>query len=412
MPALLAAFDAPAPFSTKGKRDVTNVPAQSLALMNDPFVHELAKSWMEEMLRQTKDMPDSKRIDFVFERALGRPPSNDERSQALKYIDSTLTANRTAIRSLRNLELRMIQLEKERKAFVEPIKKVILQARIRQGQDVKPVGPEPLMHWTFETGFREELLSVDTKPVGNARIKDGKLILDGKSFVATEPITKDIAEKTLEVWVTLDNLNQRGGGAISIQTLDGNTFDSIVFGERQPGEWMAGSNFFARTQDVGGPKEVQATDDPVHVAVVYSKDGTITCYRNGLAYGKPYRKSGLQKYTAGKFQILFGMRHGTRQKQTSRLAGSIHEAKFYDRALSASEIKASALGDPNFVSQKQLVAQMSKEQQSRWKEMNAAINSTRARLDETQHSVRVEANAHWHELGKAVFNLKEFIYLR
>jgi hypothetical protein len=30
------------------------------------------------------------------------------------------------------------------------------------------------------------------------------------------------------------------GGVISIQTLDGGMFDAIVFGEREPGRWMAG----------------------------------------------------------------------------------------------------------------------------------------------------------------------------
>ena len=36
----MLAFDQPAPFGTKGRRSVSNVPAQSLALLNDPFVLE------------------------------------------------------------------------------------------------------------------------------------------------------------------------------------------------------------------------------------------------------------------------------------------------------------------------------------------------------------------------------------
>ena len=42
------------------------------------------------------------------------------------------------------------------------------------------------------------------------------------------------------------NLSQQGGSALTIQS--GDRFDAIVFGERARGRWMAGSNFFQRTQ--------------------------------------------------------------------------------------------------------------------------------------------------------------------
>ena len=42
---LLLAFDTPIPFSTVGRRTVSNVPAQALILMNDPFVHQQAEAW-------------------------------------------------------------------------------------------------------------------------------------------------------------------------------------------------------------------------------------------------------------------------------------------------------------------------------------------------------------------------------
>src|ERR1700756_4391774 len=40
---MLLAFDYPIPFSTNGRRSVSNVPAQALSLMNNPFVLEQAK---------------------------------------------------------------------------------------------------------------------------------------------------------------------------------------------------------------------------------------------------------------------------------------------------------------------------------------------------------------------------------
>ena len=41
----MLAFDTPIPFSTVGRRNVSNVPAQALILMNDPFVAEQAEKW-------------------------------------------------------------------------------------------------------------------------------------------------------------------------------------------------------------------------------------------------------------------------------------------------------------------------------------------------------------------------------
>ena len=40
---MLLAFDIPTPFTTMGRRNVSNVPAQALILMNDPFVHRAGR---------------------------------------------------------------------------------------------------------------------------------------------------------------------------------------------------------------------------------------------------------------------------------------------------------------------------------------------------------------------------------
>ena len=44
---MLLAFDAPVPFSTMGRRNVSNVPAQALTLLNDPLVILEARLWAE-----------------------------------------------------------------------------------------------------------------------------------------------------------------------------------------------------------------------------------------------------------------------------------------------------------------------------------------------------------------------------
>jgi Protein of unknown function (DUF1553) len=50
----LLAFDTPAPFSTVGKRTVSNVPAQALILMNDPFVHNQADVWAKRVVAERR----------------------------------------------------------------------------------------------------------------------------------------------------------------------------------------------------------------------------------------------------------------------------------------------------------------------------------------------------------------------
>jgi hypothetical protein len=74
----LSAFDFPVPASCRGRRDSTNVPAQSLGLMNDPLVARWAGDWAQ---RFQKDEPDAA-IGRMFEEAYGRAPTPAERDLA------------------------------------------------------------------------------------------------------------------------------------------------------------------------------------------------------------------------------------------------------------------------------------------------------------------------------------------
>ncbi len=69
-PAFLETFDYPAPLAGRGSRDVTNVPAQALTLLNDPFVVEMARRWGEKLAVDGRTPEE--RIDGMFRQALGR----------------------------------------------------------------------------------------------------------------------------------------------------------------------------------------------------------------------------------------------------------------------------------------------------------------------------------------------------
>ncbi|MBX7105542.1 MAG: DUF1553 domain-containing protein, partial [Gemmataceae bacterium] len=71
------AFDAPTPFSTVGRRTVSNVPAQALILLNDPFVREQSKLWAART-------PD---VDRMYREAFGRLPDDAERAACRAFAE-------------------------------------------------------------------------------------------------------------------------------------------------------------------------------------------------------------------------------------------------------------------------------------------------------------------------------------
>ncbi len=84
---MMLAFDTPIPFSTVGRRNVSNVPAQALILMNDPFVAEQSVAWARKVLAEKDASPES-RIRRMYAEAFSREPTAEETSAALAFLDS------------------------------------------------------------------------------------------------------------------------------------------------------------------------------------------------------------------------------------------------------------------------------------------------------------------------------------
>jgi hypothetical protein len=82
----LRAFDFPEPFSATGQRDITNVPAQSLTMMNDERVAALASAWATRVLADQKLATDEERIRNMFLAALGRPAQDSEVARFEAYL--------------------------------------------------------------------------------------------------------------------------------------------------------------------------------------------------------------------------------------------------------------------------------------------------------------------------------------
>ena len=151
-----------------------------------------------------------------------------------------------------------------------------------------------------------------------------------------------IIDKTLVAWVRLADTNQRGGSALTLFD-EGEHFDAIVFGEVEPGRWMAGSDLFRRTpQDQAAyAVETAGPDELVQVAVAY-EGRTITIYRNGVRYAS-HHIDAAQPFSLDA-TVLVGLRYLGGMGAIGPLAGEVEEARVYDVGLSAEQIRGLRLG--------------------------------------------------------------------
>jgi hypothetical protein len=81
---MMLAFDLPVPATTVGRRNVSNVPAQALILLNDPFVDEQALAWARRAL--AVDLPAAERVGRLYEAAIGRPAEPRELEAAVEFL--------------------------------------------------------------------------------------------------------------------------------------------------------------------------------------------------------------------------------------------------------------------------------------------------------------------------------------
>ena len=297
-----------------------------------------------------------------------------------------LHAERGRAERLAALRLRLKHNTQSIAAIEQPARKAVLHRRRnpetpREGtagnrplSQIQPGPPVPYARWSFDGDATDSVGNHHGQLFDGAVVESGRLILDGRrSSMRTSPLDRDLREKTLEAWVSLDNLTQRGIGVIGLDTPGDRTFDSIVFGEQTPQHWMAGSDYFRRTRPAQGTAETSLPGQLIHTAIVYSKDNSITLYRNGRPYGKPYTRGVLQPFLKGKSRFLFGQRL---TGVNPPLAGGIEEARAYARALSAAEIAASYEAGPDGIRLETLLAILTPQQRRQL----IALHATRREL--------------------------------
>jgi sucrose-6-phosphate hydrolase SacC (GH32 family) len=184
-------------------------------------------------------------------------------------------------------------------------------------------------------------MQLHTGPPTTAQFKDIQLKIIKPAVVIAAPppgIAKPqatLTDKTFVAWVAPANLTQHGGSVLTLDDRQSH-FDGVVFGERAPARWMAGSDHYLRTdlKQAAWLAETADANTLVQVAVVY-RGNEVTTYRDGKLYSRHTIKKPL---SFGSDSVLvIGPRH---LGNGDFFAGAIDDARIYDRALTAEQVAA------------------------------------------------------------------------
>ncbi|MCA9049062.1 MAG: DUF1553 domain-containing protein, partial [Planctomycetaceae bacterium] len=76
------------PHTTTGARPQTNVPSQSLFMMNDPLVMDTAAITAKRLLAEMPDASTEVRVQQLFELLTGIPPTDEELRAMSRFVET------------------------------------------------------------------------------------------------------------------------------------------------------------------------------------------------------------------------------------------------------------------------------------------------------------------------------------
>ena len=221
-------------------------------------------------------------------------------------------------------------------------------------------------HWTFEKG--EELKDLTGNwpdiELKGAKVVNGALDVDAGKWALTvgDYEGPNIKEKTLISWFSFQNNGVTKGSIICIDKIGEDSFDSIVYAERQPSQWMAGSSWFKRTDDFKPGFKDTTKGEKFMMAITYAgkKSPTVKGYRNGENIsGKGYEKGEMITWEKGDAEVIWGKRHGGVDGGPGDIDGLIYESRIYGVALTEAEIKGLKEGSLSVESHNKLATKWS-----------------------------------------------------
>lgn len=221
------------------------------------------------------------------------------------------------------------------------------------------VPPAPVGWWTFEGPDPLVDRSGHWEPLtlgGDATVEGGALRLRAQVHPTCHSRATGwagaagysgppIGDKTLVAWVDLRDPSIRAGGVLSLDTRDDtDVFDAIVWAETVPGRWMAGSNYYTRTQ----PAVLEDETDFGLVQIaridrIVGDEVEVTLCRNGRLLAT-YRDAPPARWAPENAEVSFGRRHTSRANvETGGLDGDVLEARIYATALDCTTVGALTL---------------------------------------------------------------------
>lgn len=93
VPGVLRMFDYANPDMHAPQRSETTVPQQALFSLNHPFVAERAKALIRRMDQSTQSNDLARRLDWLFQNVLQRPPTTTESNAILQFLSSEIEPN-------------------------------------------------------------------------------------------------------------------------------------------------------------------------------------------------------------------------------------------------------------------------------------------------------------------------------
>ena len=338
---LLHTLDLPTPVTTKGQRDQTNVPAQSLLMMNNTQIMHLATRFAERIARDPDLHNDRERIAAMFRLALGRPPTEPELGAAKQFLAQAVD-RKPAREDVETWSAAALERREESagiRDFTAEKTRGVLRFYHRAS------APRAVAAWEFDDPPKNRRVydAIGLLPLKlgrHVRVDDGALWLGTSDVVASKPIRRTLDEYTLETWVA-----------------------------GLPGEAV------------------------VHLVLARDRKGAWTAYRNS-AEADPERVRQELPMSLDEGRIRFG---GAGHAPLGLL-----QARLYDRVLAPADVAASALGN---------IEAPSEEEQARiYRGSWSRIARLEAEADQLEQSAG--GGDAWRRLAHAMFNLKEFMYLR
>ena len=105
------------------------------------------------------------------------------------------------------LEAQRNELCAELAAIEQPVRE-----RLLADGDIMAADLQPIAAWDFMRDGAEQSAGWEVELHGNARLSaDGLVLADDTSYAASRALPRELRAKTLEAWVRLANLDQRGG---------------------------------------------------------------------------------------------------------------------------------------------------------------------------------------------------------